>query len=350
MSRILHHSETSQQPTEGSLPSVVNACHAILGNAAEQESVSTAASVPDVLQRSRFAHHLQEYIRQFQPVGHLENVVVRDLARQTAAMEVWGEGVVALQRQRAQRVPELVLSPGDDEGELADVALAAAVSAPDILHGEQHSQRRTRAFYRSLRTLADLQARRTDLEVGAESSTLASHFLTEAACNAYLHERLKQGVYRCPKCGHTHGHYISARRCWECANCKRQAGLRANTVMADSPLPLVVWFMAIRLLLWRPATTTAELATKLNITRPATVRNVAGKIRAAMAAENTSDLLAGLDVYYARCDATAPESTVHNSSILESAAAYTKCLSSEPQVSMKQTLSPEIEAPQTPGK
>ena len=78
--------------------------------------------------------------------------------------------------------------------------------------------------------------------------------------------------------------------------------------MADSPIPLTRWLTAIWLMLWRPAITTAELVSTLGIARIMTVRNIATKIRAAMTAENASDLLAGLDVYYAACRATLPKS------------------------------------------
>ena len=55
---------------------------------------------------------------------------------------------------------------------------------------------------------------------------------------------------------------------------------------------------------------TAELGIKLGISRSTTVRQLAHKILAAMAEENASELLAGLDIYYARYRATLPESGV----------------------------------------
>ena len=137
-----------------------------------------------------------------------------------------------------------------------------------------------------------------------------NHFLTEAACEDYLKRRFDKGCYRCPRCGSRRGHYIPSRRCWECSGCKRQTGLRAGTVAADSPLPLVVWFAAIRLLLWQPTVGTAELRIKLGISRSTTVRQLAHKIRAAMAEENASELLAGLDIHYAPYRTTLAESGV----------------------------------------
>jgi hypothetical protein len=73
-------------------------------------------------------------------------------------------------------------------------------------------------------------------------------------------------------------------------------------------LPLLTWFEAIRQLLWRPSIETAELCIKLGIARSTTVRNIARKIREAMTEENASELLAGLDLYYARSWTSLPES------------------------------------------
>ncbi len=279
-----------------------------VGDAPPTLAVSPRVMIPAVLERAAYEYHLREFVREFQPVGHLEFTVVCDMARQTAAMEAWNEGVSALQRQRAQRLPELVLPEGGDDGELEDCSLAAAVSASAVHLSEHHGQRRSSAFYRALRTLLDLQERRRNRDGGGERIIPPNHFLTEAACEDYLKTRFEQGCYQCPRCRSRHGHYITSRRCWECSGCKRQAGLRAGTVAADSPLPLVVWFAAIRCLLWQPTVGTAELAIKVGISRSTTVRQLAHKILAAMAEENASELLAGLDIHYAQYRAKVPES------------------------------------------
>jgi hypothetical protein len=68
------------------------------------------------------------------------------------------------------------------------------------------------------------------------------------------------------------------------------------------------WFTAIQLILGNPSIGTTELGMKVGISRSTTVRSVARKIIAAMAKDNTSELLAGLDIHYAACPTTAPES------------------------------------------
>ena len=146
-----------------------------------------------------------------------------------------------------------------------------------------------------------MEAETGDLEVPPNP------FTTETACEAHLVERFKAGQCLCPRCGSRKGRHVNSRRCWECGGCGCQTGLRHGTVMAASPLSLTMWFTAIWLLLWRPQITTAELVSVLGISRIMTVRNMATKIRAAMAAENASTLLAGLDDYYATCRAALPE-------------------------------------------
>ena len=296
---------TSLEPARA--PSSAATDGPLISPAVATDSSVTPATFPAVLERSSFEYHLKECVDEFRPVGHVEFMVVRDIARHITAMETWNEGAGALQRQLAQRLPDLVVPEGD-EGELEDVALAAAVSAPEVHLAEQHAQRRSRALYRALQALLALQARRNGREAAGQASTPQNQFLTETACEDYLRKRFEQGCHQCPRCGCRNGHYICTRRCWECAKCKRQVGLRTGTVAADSPLPLLAWFTAIRLLLSKPTIGTTELGIKLGISRSATVRKVARKVTAAMGEENASDLLAGLDLYYARCPSAPPES------------------------------------------
>ena len=125
-------------------------------------------------------------------------------------------------------------------------------------------------------------------------------FVSEAACEAYLANRLRNEVHHCGKCGKSNGCFLPSRKVWECRACRAQTGLRTGTVMAGSPLPLLVWFNAIRLLLWRPTTGTADLADQVGLRRMTTVRAMVRRIREAMGADDASAQLAGLDQYFAR--------------------------------------------------
>jgi hypothetical protein len=156
----------------------------------------------------------------------------------------------------------------------------------------------SRAFVRGLRELRQLQAERREL--AREDLTLPDpRFALEAACSAYLAARFKRGPASCHRCGVAgKGSWIAARGCWECGNCGAQTGLHSGTVMERSPLPLTVWFHAVRCLLLRPTIGTSELAAILNISRLPTVRNLALRIRSALGSEEVSPRLAGLDLVY----------------------------------------------------
>ena len=65
--------------------------------------------------------------------------------------------------------------------------------------------------------------------------------------------------------------------------------------MAGSRLPLQAWFTSIRMLLQDDQTSTKQLSDVTGITRHATVRRMAEKIRQALTSPARSQLLAGLD-------------------------------------------------------
>jgi hypothetical protein len=65
--------------------------------------------------------------------------------------------------------------------------------------------------------------------------------------------------------------------------------------MAGSALPLCNWFTAIRMILDNPHIATSELQRQLCLSRSATVRALARRIRSAILADNRTELLAGLD-------------------------------------------------------
>ena len=92
---------------------------------------------------------------------------------------------------------------------------------------------------------------------------------------------------------------LETRKCRECRGCKLQIGLRGSTVMARSPVPLRLWFDAVRIMLWQPTLNATQLAKKIGLPRIATVRSMMVKIRTAMASADASERLAGLDRHFA---------------------------------------------------
>lgn len=263
---------------------------------ASQVVVSTATSprIHPVLDRERFEEYLREFTAEHRPCGPTEHALVRDLARQAAAVDRWGAAAEAVERTAACKLPGLATFPeGDDFAK--DASLAGAM-ATDVAHQcERHSLARSRAFCRTLAKLEQLQAKRHSREV----IVMPSPFADEVACQEFLSIRLRRDSYRCGHCGSTTGSYLPSRQMWECGKCRKQFGLRSGTVMADSALSLFTWSEAIRLMLWRPTIGAAELAEKIGLKRIATVRKMMAKIRTALAAEDASERLAGLDRHFA---------------------------------------------------
>jgi hypothetical protein len=261
-----------------------------------QVAVSTAASprIHPVLDRERFEEHLREFTAEHRPCGPTEHALVRDLARQAAAVDRWGAAAEAVERTAACKLPGLATFPDGDD--FANDALLAGAMATDAAHQcERHSLARSRAFCRTLAKLEQLQAKRNSREV----MVMQSPFADEVECEEYLSARLRRDSYRCGRCGGTTGSYLPSRQMWECGKCRKQFGLRSGTVMAGSALSLFTWSEAIRLVLWRPTIGAAELAEKIGLKRIATVRSMMVKIRTALAAEDASERLAGLDRHFA---------------------------------------------------
>ena len=260
-------------------------------------------SIPRVLQPTLLEDILRQFIAEFAPVGAVEWVLVTDLARQAAAMERWNDAALATARHGARAMPLLTTSTETEEQSILDSILVGAMSTDAADRSERHSLARARAFHRSLKRLEEVQDRRRERE-RAGRVVVPPSLADEAACEAYLIARLRRESYRCGNCGSAAGSYLPSRQMWECGKCRKQFGLRSGTVMADSALSLFTWSEAIRLLLWRPTIGVAELAEKIGLTRIATVRSMMAKIRTAMAAEDASERLAGLDRHFASNSST----------------------------------------------
>ncbi|MFV8422271.1 IS1595 family transposase [Vibrio parahaemolyticus] len=73
-------------------------------------------------------------------------------------------------------------------------------------------------------------------------------FGKEEQCLAHLHQLRWPDGFRCPHCGHDKGCRLSQRPVYQCACCRHQASVTANTIFAYSKLPLTKWFLAIYLI------------------------------------------------------------------------------------------------------
>jgi|GEM_PF-1228053 len=252
--------------------------------------------LPPLLRKETVECYRLQFFEEFQPVGSVERAIVHDLARKAAAMERADEAVLAVERQAARELPGLLSQTGEGKQVEEEQILAGAMLVPGAESCDRRSLGYTRAFYRGLQKLEELQQKRK--QAASQSHVPPPAFADEAACGTYLENWIRSGHRACPFCGEHDGYFIKSRRSWECKGCHQQLGMRAGTVMARSPLSLLQWFEAIRWLLWMPTISVSELAEKTGIQRPATVRNVARRIREAMAQEPATQLLAGLDRHY----------------------------------------------------
>jgi hypothetical protein len=239
-----------------------------------------------------------ELTQQFNPVGPLHQFLVEELARRAAQVREFDDALATLRDEGEAALANVLKSSGTDSQPKLGVARAGAVAADRCEGVLRQGLAASRGFYRALEALRELQADRQD-EAQHELRRPDNRFGTEQACYAYLVRRYADGSQLCRGCGQSGGgSFIAARRCWECGRCKAQTGLRVGTCMERSALPLSKWFAAIRALLLRPTITSGELGKILKIDRIQTARDMAKKIRKAIAAENASALLAGLaDVY-----------------------------------------------------
>lgn len=72
-------------------------------------------------------------------------------------------------------------------------------------------------------------------------------FPNEKACAEYLYSVKWPDGFVCPVCGHRHAYALNRPGRYQCAKCRHQTSLTANTVMHRTHLPLTKWFWAIYL-------------------------------------------------------------------------------------------------------
>jgi len=78
-------------------------------------------------------------------------------------------------------------------------------------------------------------------------SQFIKRFPNEESCVKYLYTVKWPNGFVCPVCGHQHCYELNGYGRYQCANCRHQTSLTANTVMHRSHMPLTKWFWAIYL-------------------------------------------------------------------------------------------------------
>lgn len=248
----------------------------------------------DVLGAERLQCYHQRLVAEWQPRSPTEHFLVVEMARHAAALELVEQAEQAILRTGVRTPMPLPIDDLSTEEETRDALLAAAASTEALDRVTRYRRSHEKAFYAALLRLREVQASPPSNWL-AESKAQAFMFTTEADCEQYLHARLEREQGPCPRCGPGPGYWLCQRRRWQCGRCGRQVGLRCGTVLANSMLPLLVWFRAIRHMLLNPACSAKDLAGKIDVGRLPTVRKLQRKIRAALDSAGRTNLLAGLD-------------------------------------------------------
>jgi len=256
---------------------------------AVRHGLTSKKYIPAILEAGRVAALVEKLERELCPESETEGLLVREIARHAAMLELAEQAEGAVLRIGAESLAPMLASP---EGELPmDAALAAAVTTDSIDRLTRYRRAHEKAMHQALDRLRERQAAR-HRRVGRRPKS----FDSEAACRAQLRARFEAPSWQCPRCQHRHGYWLDKREKWECASCRAQVTLRYGTVFARSPLSLVTWFAAVGHVLTNPGISAAELSQRLSLARPATVQAILGRIRQAIDAGGAA--LAGLDWQY----------------------------------------------------
>jgi transposase-like protein len=257
--------------------------------------------LPDVLRKEQVNEHRVAFTCQYQPANPTESVLVAEMSRHAVMMELGEHAEGAVLRHGVRELSKII--PGATEGTSgdsngrADAVLAAAVSTDALEKCNRYRRGHEKAFFAALNALREIQSQRQRRENinAAESATRTSPWVTEEDCEEHLAQRFRRDDWNCPHCQSTKGSWLQRQKRWECSACRRQVGLRYGTVMQGSRLPLRIWFLAIREMRKNPNVSTSQMMNVLGMQRRGTVRSLMTSITRAMAANDASEVLAGME-------------------------------------------------------
>jgi len=252
-----------------------------------QHGLTATTLLPEVLGPEILSRQLARFREQFRPATPSAELLVKELARHAAALELAEQAEAAVLRCGARGV-SLMIPPAGDAEESRDNVLNAAVSSDALERLSRYRRGHEKGVHQALSRLEETK-RAALLADGHQIP------LTDQECRELLGRRFRDPWFRCPRCSQPKGYWLERRSRWECAACRFQVGLRTGTVLEGSPLPLAVWITAIRLLVRVPDASVSELAAATGCRRPQTLHRLASKIRAASTSSHSSMLLGDLD-------------------------------------------------------
>ena len=260
---------------------------------AVRHGLTSKKYIPAILEPGRVAALVDELERELLPQSVTEQLLVREVARHAAMLELGEQAEGAVLRMGVESLAPMLMSTEGDIPE--DSALAAAVTSDAIDRLSRYRRTHEKAMHQALDRLRERQAARRS-QLGRQPSSPQDLFATEAACRAQLRARFDAETWRCPRCQNPYGRWLERRQKWQCASCRAPIGLRYDTVFARSPLPLLAWFAAIGHVLTNPRISAAELGQLVSLRRPGTAQTVLTRVRQAIGAGGAG--LAGIDRHY----------------------------------------------------
>jgi transposase-like protein len=128
-------------------------------------------------------------------------------------------------------------------------------------------------------------------------SEFLHRFPSEDECYEYLAKKRWPNGFRCPRCGHPTAYYLSARKKYQCINCRHQTSVTAGTVFHKLRQPLSKLFWAVYLIATtKKGISAMELQRKLGLKSYRTAWTLLHKIRVAMASSQAFPLTGTVEV------------------------------------------------------
>lgn len=110
-----------------------------------------------------------------------------------------------------------------------------------------------------------------------------NQFPDEVSCRLHFKEnREKQGII-CKHCGGNKHYWLSSKCQWQCANCEFRTTLRSGTVMENSNLPFMTWYLCMAFMSFsKKGVSALEMQRQLGHNRYETIWKLMHKIRNGM--------------------------------------------------------------------
>jgi hypothetical protein len=244
---------------------------------------SAGALVSPTQLANRAAHFSTRLIEEIQPTSTLQAILVDQLGRHAAGMELGADCEAATLKFAVENCAVESMCAGFAPKE---VGLIAAAASELVAKAARYRAQHERAFFSALRYLPAAWS-------APQISSAPDLFLTEDACLHYLQRWHEHQPWQCSVCASQQRCWLRSRARFECT-CGRQFSAREGTAFAGSHVPLLAWFRATAALVADPQVTPHVLCERIEVVRRGTVRAMAKRVLDALASPDADQQLAGL--------------------------------------------------------